>query len=41
MIMSDAQLETALSIARTRGIFSGVFDDLVHFLKAEVDEMTM
>ena len=41
MIMSDAQLETALSIARTRGMFSGTFDDLVHFLKAEVDEMTM
>ena len=40
-IMSDAQLETALSIARTRGMFSGAFDDLVHFLKAEVDEMTM
>ena len=41
MIMSDAQLETALSIARTRGMFSGAYDDLVHFLKAEVDEMTM
>ena len=41
MIMSDAQLETALSIARTREMFSGAFDDLVHFLKAEVDEMTM
>ena len=41
MIMSDAHLETALSIARTRGMFSGAFDDLVYFLKAEVDEMTM
>ena len=41
MILGDAQLETALSIARTRGLFNGTFDDLVHFLKAEVDELIM
>lgn len=41
MILGDAQLETALSIARTRGLFNGSFDDLVHFLKAEVDEMIL
>ena len=41
MILSDAQLETALSIARTRGLFNGTFDDLVHFLKAEVDELIL
>lgn len=41
MILGDAQLETALSIARTRGLFNGAFDDLVHFLKAEVDEMIL
>ena len=41
MILGDAQLETALSIARTRGLFNGAFDDLVHFLKAEVDELIM
>ena len=41
MILADAQLETALSIARTRGLFNGTFDDLVHFLKAEVDEMIL
>ena len=41
MILGDAQLETALSIARTRGLFNGTFDDLVHFLKAEVDEMIL
>lgn len=41
MILADAQLETALSIARTRGLFNGTFDDLVHFLKAEVDELIL
>ncbi len=41
MILGDAQLETALSIARTRGLFNGAFDDLVHFLKAEIDEMIL
>ena len=41
MILGDAQLETALSIARTRGLFNGSFDDLVHFLKAEVDELIL
>ena len=41
MILGDAQLETALSIARTRGLFNGNFDDLVHFLKAEVDELIL
>ena len=41
MILGDAQLETALSIARTRGLFNGTFDDLVHFLKAEVDELIL
>ncbi len=41
MILSDAQLETAPSIARTRGLFNGAFDDLVHFLKADVDEMIL
>ena len=41
MILSDAQLETALSIARTRGLFNGTFDNLVHFLKAEVDELVL
>ena len=41
MILSDAQLETALSIARTRGLFNGTFDELVHFLKAEVDELIL
>ena len=41
MILPEAQLENALSMARTQGLFSGSFDDLVHFLKAEVDEMTL
>ena len=41
MILSDVQLETALSIARTRGLFNRTFDDLVHFLKAEVDELIL
>ena len=41
MILGDAQLETALSIARTRGLFNGTFDNLVHFLKAEVDELIL
>ena len=41
MILPGAQLENALSMARTQGLFSGSFDDLVHFLKAEVDEMTL
>ena len=41
MIMPEAQLETALSMARTQGLFSGPFDDLIHFLKAEVDELTL
>ncbi len=33
MIMSDAQLESALSIARTREMFSGAFDDWFIFLR--------
>ena len=41
MILPDAQLETALSMARTQGLFNGRFDDLVHFLKAEVDELAL
>ena len=41
MIMPEAQLETALSMARTQGLFSGSFDELIHFLKAEVDELTL
>ena len=41
MILPDAHLETALSMARTQGLFNGRFDDLVHFLKAEVDELTL
>ena len=41
MILPDAQLETALSMARTQGLFNGPFDDLVHFLKAEVDELSL
>ena len=41
MILPEAQLETALSLARTQGLFNGSFDDLVHFLKAEVDEITL
>ena len=41
MILPEAQLETALSMARTQGLFSGPFDDLIHFLKAEVDELTL
>ena len=41
MILPEAQLENALSMARTQGLFNGDFDDLVHFLKAEVDEMTL
>ena len=41
MILPEAQLETALSMARTQGLFNGLFDDLIHFLKAEVDELTL
>ena len=41
MILPEAQLETALSMARTQGLFNGPFDDLIHFLKAEVDEITL
>lgn len=41
MILPDAQLETALSMARTQGLFNGMFDSLIHFLKAEVDELTL
>ena len=41
MIMPEAQLETALSMARTQGLFNGPFDELIHFLKAEVDELTL
>ena len=41
MIMPEAQLETALSMARTQGLFNGSFDELIHFLKAEVDELTL
>ena len=41
MILGDTQLKTALSIARTRGLFNGSFDDLLHFLKAEVDELIL
>ena len=39
--MPEAQLETALSMARTQGLFNGPFDELIHFLKAEVDELTL
>ena len=39
MILGNAKLETALSIARTRGLFNGTFDNLVNFLKAEVDKL--
>ena len=41
MILPEAHLETALSLARTQGLFNGPFDDLVHFLKAEVDEISL
>ena len=41
MILPEAQLETALSMACTQGLFNGPFDDLIHFLKAEVDEITL
>ena len=41
MILPEAQLETALSLARTQGLFNGSFDTLVHFLKAEVDELVL
>ena len=41
MILPEAHLETALSLAQTQGLFNGPFDDLVHFLKAEVDEMSL
>ena len=41
MILPEAQLETALSMARTQGLFSGPFDNLIHFLKAEVDKLTL
>ena len=41
MILPDAQLEMALSMTRTQGLFNGAFDNLVHFLKAEVDKLTI
>ena len=41
MILLEAQLENALSLARTQGLFNGSFDNLVHFLKAEVNELTL
>ena len=41
MILPEAQLENALSLAHTQGLFNGDFDNLVHFLKDEVDEMTI
>ena len=41
MILPEAQLENALSLAHTQGLFNGDFDNLVHFLKAEVGEMTL
>lgn len=41
MIMSEAELETALFMARTQGLFSGPYDDPIHFLKAEVDELAL
>ena len=41
MILPEAQLENALSLAPTQGLFNGSFDDLVHFLKAEVNEITL
>jgi len=41
MILPEAQLETALSMARTQGLFNGTFDNLIHFLKAEVDELSL
>ncbi len=41
MILPEAQMENALSMARTQGLFNGTFDDLVHFLKAEVNELTL
>ena len=41
MILPEAQLETALSMARTQGLFNGSFDNLIHFLKAEVDELSL
>lgn len=41
MILGDAKLETALSISRTCDLFNGASNDLVHFLKAEVDELIL
>ena len=41
MILPEAQLENALSLARTQGLFNCSFDNLVHFLKAEVNELTL
>ena len=41
MILPEAQLENALFLAHTQGLFNGDFDDLVHFLRAEVDKMTL
>ena len=41
MILPKAQLEIALSMARIQGLFNGPFNDLVHFLKAEVDELVL
>ena len=38
--MNEAQLEKVISIIRTRGVFGGPFDNLVHFLKVKVDEIT-
>ena len=34
-------METALSMAHTQGLFNGSFDELIHFLKAEVDKLTL
>ena len=39
IILPEAQLETALSLVRTKGLFNESFDNLIHFLKAEVDEL--
>ena len=41
MILPEAHLETALLLAQTQGLFNGPFDDLVYFLKAEVDEISL
>ena len=40
-ISTEAQLEIVLSMAQTQGIFSCPFDDLIHFLKDELDELTL